>query len=101
MVYVPDIRYSVEIKTSSDPKQVFGNRSYAQPSAAVGKKGKSGYYLTVNFQEFTATITHPQVLRISFGWLDHSDWIPQAAPTGQRAHINPAARQFKLVRLYP
>ena len=32
LVYRPNLDYSVEIKTSSDKKRIFGNRSYAQKS---------------------------------------------------------------------
>ena len=45
LVYIPDPQYSVEIKTSSDSKNIYGNRSYAQESDSAGKKSKSGYYL--------------------------------------------------------
>lgn len=31
LVYIPDPEFSIEIKTSSDPRHVYGNRSYAQP----------------------------------------------------------------------
>lgn len=34
--------WSTEIKTSSHPSQVFGNRSYAQPAQQT-KKTKSGF----------------------------------------------------------
>lgn len=30
VVYVPDDSFSIELKTSSNPSQIFGNRSYAQ-----------------------------------------------------------------------
>jgi hypothetical protein len=33
LVYIPDDLYSVEIKTSSSARQIFGNRSYAQVGA--------------------------------------------------------------------
>jgi hypothetical protein len=32
LVYVPDVKFSVEIKTSSHKNRIFGNRSYAQKS---------------------------------------------------------------------
>jgi hypothetical protein len=49
LIYIPNDTFSVEIKTSSNPKSIFGNRSYAQKSATKKKK-KSGYYLAVNFE---------------------------------------------------
>jgi ScaI-like restriction endonuclease len=52
LVYIPDTSYSIELKTSSNPKRIFGNRSYAQEGSAR-KKARSGYYLAVNFQKFT------------------------------------------------
>lgn len=51
LVYIPDPAFSAEIKTSSHPSQIFGNRSYAQESVK-GKKAKSGYYLAVNSSHF-------------------------------------------------
>jgi hypothetical protein len=101
LVYEPDPRYSVEIKTSSHSDQVFGNRSYGQPTkeGEVGRKGKSGYFLTVNFQKFSAK-RRPLVTVIRFGWLDHTDWIAQAAATGQSARLRPEAYNFKLRQLY-
>jgi len=42
MVCIPDALYSIEIKTSSSPRNIFGNRSYAQKTSA-SKKSKSGY----------------------------------------------------------
>ena len=87
LVYIPDAAFSVEIKTSSHPSQIFGNRSYAQrPSAA--KKSKSGYCLAVNFEKFEASAQQPPITRIRFGWLDHEDWMGQQAPTGQQARLS-------------
>ncbi|MFN9402025.1 MAG: ScaI family restriction endonuclease, partial [Dolichospermum sp.] len=43
--------FSIEIKTSSSPRNIFGNRSYAQKSTTgKTKKSKSGYYLVINFE---------------------------------------------------
>ena len=98
LVYVEDSYYSVEIKTSSARGKVFANRSYAQEETA-GKKSKSGYYLTANFGKFVGK-ERPEIMLIRFGWLDHQDWIGQAAATGQQAHLRPAADRFKLLVLY-
>ncbi|MDR3737496.1 MAG: ScaI family restriction endonuclease [Terracidiphilus sp.] len=100
-VYIPDNKFSIEIKTSSHAAQIFGNRSYAQVGTTEGKKSKSGYYLTVNFGKFTATECRPKILKIRFGWIDHSDWIGQAAATGQQAHLVAGADRYKLLAIYP
>lgn len=99
LVYIPDPVFSIEIKTSSDSSKIFANRSYAQKESSR-KKSKSGYVVAVNFQKFSKTVTSPQVRRIRFGWLDHADWIPQKAPTGQQARLDPHAEQSKLLTLY-
>ncbi len=99
LVYVPDEKYSIEIKTSSDRAHIFGNRSYAQKTASF-KKSKSGYYLAVNFSKFTVGITKPKLTIIRFGWLDHSDWVGQKSASGQQAHLKPFVEEYKLRELY-
>jgi len=98
IVYIPDISYSMEIKTSSHPNRIFGNRSYAQPATDT-KKDKSGYYLAINFEKFSEHKS-PRILLIRFGWLDYTDWIGQAAATGQQAHLTLDAERKKLVEIY-
>ncbi|MGH8446820.1 MAG: ScaI family restriction endonuclease [Solimonas sp.] len=98
LVHIPDDRFSVEIKTSSHPKQIFGNRSYAQE--ADSKKSKSGYYLAVNFEQLTKQVRKPRVRRIRFGWLDHADWIGQTAASGQQARLASAVERYKLLTLF-
>jgi hypothetical protein len=94
-----DPTVSFEIKTSSHARQIFGNRSYAQP-AAPGTRSKSGYYLTVNFQSWAvAGSSRPVITRIRFGWLDHTDWVGQASATGQQAHLTADADRYKLIDL--
>lgn len=100
IVYISNQSYSVEIKTSSHPTQIFGNRSYAQKSTTA-KKNKSGYYLAINFEKFSPTNTNPKITRIRFGWLDHKDWTGQKAPTGQQAHLSGDVEKYKLLQLYP
>lgn len=97
IVCVPDRGYSIELKTSSNRNQVFGNRSYGQPpkDQTPGVKGKFGYYLTANFERFHDA-DDPDLRIIRFGWLDHEDWIPQRSQTGQQARLRPEAYQFKL-----
>ena len=99
LVYIPDPKFSVEIKTSSHKAQIFGNRSYAQKPTDA-KKSKSGYYLAINFESFDKRRrARPKIVRIRFGWLDHTDWIGQAAATGQQAHLDPDTEGSKLTVL--
>jgi len=86
--------FSFEIKTSSQ-KSIYGNRSYAKSEAG---KLKAGYYLTINFEK--KTTDEPRILRIQFGWLDHSDWIGQKSETGQQASLSKYAKANKLITLY-
>ena len=99
IVYIPNDKYSIEVKTSSNPRHIFGNRSYAQGSTK-GKKSKSGYYLAVNFEKFSKTNKKPRILLIRFGWLDSSDWRGQAAATGQQASLTKEAESEKLLKIY-
>jgi hypothetical protein len=100
IVCIKNPALSIEIKTSSHPSQIFGNRSYAQVTA-TGKKDKAGYYLTVNFGKFTGKEKMPEITQICLGWLDHSDWKGQAAESGQQASISKSAQLYKLIKLYP
>lgn len=104
VVCINDGRFSFEIKASSHRTDIFGNRSYAQPpaeQAAKSGKVKDGYYLAVNFQKFATRDRRPQLTRIRFGWLGHSDWVPQRAATGQQAHLAAGVAEAKLVELWP
>ena len=99
LVYSPDASYSIEIKTSSSKNKIFGNRSYAQ-KGMQGKKSKTGYYLAVNFEKFARqTVDRPELRLVRFGWIDHDDWIGQAAPTGQQARLSPEVEAGKLLVL--
>ncbi len=44
-----------------------------------------GYYLTINFEKFNPSDKDfiPQIRKIRFEWLDHSDWHSQNASSGQ------------------
>jgi len=106
LVYVPDPALSAEIKTSSHPSKIFGNRSYAQESNST-KKDKSGYYVAVNFKLFSFhadgepdKTKQPEVVRIRFGWLDRKDWTGQTAATGQQANLSPEVESGKLLVIY-
>jgi hypothetical protein len=103
LVHIPDPAFSVEIKTSSHPTKIFGNRSYAQPAPAgvsAARKGKSGYYLAINFAKFSAEQSLPDIVRVRFGWLDYTDWVPQASATGQQASLKPISEERKLKTLF-
>jgi hypothetical protein len=99
IVYLPDDRYSIELKTSSNPRHIYGNRSYAQDSSK-GKKAKSGYYLAVNFEKFVDKKSQPRIKMIRFGWIDARDWIGQKAATGQQSRLALDIESFKLIELY-
>ena len=99
LVYRPNLDYSVEIKTSSDKKRIFGNRSYAQKSDNP-KKSKTGYFLAVNFEKFNES-TNPKIRKISFGWLNHEDWRGQKAQTGQQANLPAIIYETKLLEVDP
>ena len=90
----------IEIKASSNPTQIFANRSYAQPSSQSEEKDKNGYYIGINFEKFTKTNRTPQILQIRFGYLEHSDWIAQKSETGQQARLSPDADKNKFFVLY-
>lgn len=98
LVYAPDPLYSIEIKTSSSPRAIFGNRSYTQDTVST-KKIKSGYYLALNFEKFSSHNLNPKITLVRFGWLDHADWIGQRAASGQQARLNPDALRYKLLQL--
>ncbi|MDI6760841.1 MAG: ScaI family restriction endonuclease [Candidatus Brocadiaceae bacterium] len=100
LVFIPNPSFSVEIKTSSHPTQIFGNRSYAQKPTAT-KKSKSGYYLAINFEKFRPAKPSPKITLIRFGWLDHKDWAGQKAATGQQARLLADVEEYKLLQLYP
>lgn len=88
LVYVTNLKLSIEVKASSHKTSIFANRSYAQPqSTAPLAKRKDGYYIAVNFEKFEDGLTRPRIRRIRFGWLDHTDWIAQASARGQQAHL--------------
>lgn len=103
LVCVTNPYYSVEIKTSSNANNIYGNASYGQEdSANASSKTKDGYYLAINFEKFVPSEKNfiPRIKKIRFGWLDHSDWHSQNAPSGQVATISPIVRDNKLLLLY-
>lgn len=98
IVYIPDNKFSIEIKTSSNPSKIFGNRSYAQ-EVVNGKKSKSGYYLAINFEKFSEKVSSPRILKIRFGWLDHEDWMGQKAASGQQSRLSSDVEKLKLLQI--
>ena len=101
VVYNPNDELSIEIKTSSDGTNLYGNRSYGQKNSEnnSGKK-KEGYYIGVNFEKYTDDNHDPQIKKIRFGWIDHEDWVPQKKETGQQAKLDKDARDHKLKLIY-
>ena len=99
IVCIENPLYSIELKTSSSDRNIYGNRSYSQ-NTETDKKSKSGYYLAVNFQKFTNSTTHPKIISIRFGWLDHDDWIGQKSQSGQQARLSRDVEQNKLISIY-
>lgn len=95
-----DPSMGIEIKASSNPSQIFANRSYAQPSSNSETKDKNGYYITINFEKFSKVNPHPKITIIRFGYLEHEDWIAQKTATGQQARLRPEAYNGKLIEIY-
>lgn len=99
---IDNSNFSVEIKASSHPSQIFANRSYAQPQLGIGSTTKNGYYITINFEKFDhVTKRLPEVTLIRFGYLEHNDWIAQNSATGQQARLSSEAYRHKLKQIYP
>lgn len=98
---IKDPKYSVEIKTSSSPRNIYGNRSYGQKGESA-KKSKDGYYLAVNFEKFNKKNTHfkPEIKLIRFGYLNYYDWNSQKSSTGQQARILAHVEKAKLLPIY-
>jgi ScaI restriction endonuclease len=100
LVFIPDPSFSTEIKCSSSASSIYANRSYAQQHTE-NKKARAGYFIGVNFQKFSDDLLErPAIRRVSFGWLDWTDWIPQTSPTGQQAYLSPAAKKYKMLTLW-
>ena len=97
LVFIPDNKFSIELKTSSHPSEIRGNKSFAQ-DVTDGKKLKDGYYIVVNYAE----IKHGNQLelkKIRFGWLDQGDWQTGKSQTGQGATVKAIAKKHKLIDL--
>ncbi|HDG3923626.1 TPA: ScaI family restriction endonuclease [Staphylococcus aureus] len=94
-------QFSVEIKTSSSTKNIYGNRSYGQKGDSA-KKSKDGYYLAINFEKFDKkNLSHkPQIRMIRFGYLNYYDWNSQKSSTGQQARLSANVEKVKLLPIY-
>lgn len=101
LVYIPDSRFSIEIKSSTHPKQIFGNRSFGVDNPGRGKKAKDGYYLAINFDKWDDdSDSVPRVRMIRYGWLDHTDWVAQKAQTGQQSALPSVVDNTQFLVLY-
>ncbi|WP_181434928.1 MULTISPECIES: ScaI family restriction endonuclease [unclassified Curtobacterium] len=106
LVYVPNPSYSIEIKSSTNAMQIFGNRSYGVERTEDGrgrqlKKAKSGYYCAINFERWVdAPGRRPEIRRIRFGWIDSTDWVAQRAETGQASTLPRAVYANQLAVIY-
>lgn len=102
LVFIPDPAWSIEIKTSSDKGQIYGNRSFGQENPSPrAKKFKAGYYVAVNFEKWKDCAgRQPNVTKIRYGWLDETDWVPQATETGQQSALPSAVENLQLLNFY-
>lgn len=100
-VFIKDSQFSIEIKTSSNPKKVFGNRSYGKKAKnnVEKTKKKSGYYLLINFKKITDNNRIGGITKIRFGWIDENDWTSQSAETGQQASLSAAVYEKKMIEV--
>jgi hypothetical protein len=97
LVCIPDDKFSIELKTTSHPSNIPGNKSFAQ-SETPGKKLKDGYYLVVNYEKLEPGKV-PGIKKIRFGWLDLSDWQGQSEDNGQGANVKAIAKKHKLIEI--
>jgi len=99
--YVPDPKFSIEVKASSNPTNVYANRSYAQENSTNALKIKDGYLLAVNFKKFEEGSEElPVIGKIRFGYIEHSDWKAQKSEKGQQAYLMKEAKKLKLKTIY-
>ena len=100
-VFIKDSQFSIEIKTSSHPTKVFGNRSYGKKAKnnVEKTKTKSGYYLLINFKKITDNNRIGCITKIRFGWIDEDDWTSQSAETGQQASLSAAVYEKKMIEV--
>jgi hypothetical protein len=92
-----DPSFSFEIKTSTNNRGVYGNKSQGQTSSK-SKKIRVGYHLVINYQIPSPACPDGKFI-VRFGWLDNSDWKAQDANSGQSAHVPAHIMDVKLVEL--
>lgn len=98
IIYTDELKFSFEIKTSSSKTGLYGNRSTGHRSDSR-TKFRTGYYLVVNYKLPREDDRSRGIQNIRFGWIDDSDWIGQAQPTGQQASIGVELARLKLVTI--
>ena len=100
-------KLSIEIKSSSNPKRIYGNRSYSYKGKNNyrSKKSKNSFYLAINFEKFKIKNNlinkRPNLRLIRIGYLKQSDWDSQASQNGQASHIPKAIENVRLLEIYP
>jgi hypothetical protein len=90
LVYIPHSAFSIEVKTSTHPREVFGNRSYTHGN---GSKSRQGYFLTINYNE-------KGIRLIRFGWLLASEWKSQKSSSGQQARLLSSTYETSFIEVY-
>jgi len=86
IVFIKNNKFSLDVKTSTNPERIAGNRLTAGRTDYVNP---SGYFLCVNFDPFLKGIKlqKPKLRKIRFGWIDASKWKPQSG-RGQAATLS-------------
>ena len=76
--------FNFEIKTTTSPREIYGNRVVSQA------KSSGSFLLAVNYNKITLDVT-----RVRFGWVDPTCWAGQAG-NGQQARLTAVARDTRL-----
>ena len=99
IINLKDDQFSFEIKTSSSPSGLYGNRSTGYRSDN-SRKRRTGYYLVINYLLPKEEDTNKKVRKIRFGWIDDDDWVGQKQASGQQASIGAHLAKLKLITLF-
>ena len=99
VVNLKNDKFSFEIKTSSSPSGLYGNRSTGFKSAE-SKKSRTGYYLVINYLLPKEGDLEKKIRKIRLGWIDDEDWVGQAKASGQAASIGAKLAKVKLITIY-
>lgn len=100
IIFVKELKFSFEIKTSSSASGLYGNRSTGHRSD-TRTKFRSGYYLVINYDLPSEDDPSHEITQLRFGWIDDDDWVGQNKPTGQQASIGRELARLKLIKIYP